>query len=77
MEPISAIRSRLPPYESLIPFDAEGKWIFIASAAVFNGNSPEYMQKGIDELMTVKEDFEGCFDLQAMDRHTFDTRVKF
>lgn len=77
MESISAIRSRLPEYESLIPFDSEGKWILMASATVFNGNSPEYMQKGIDELMMAKDDFEGCFDFQAMDRHIFDTRVKF
>lgn len=76
-ESTSGIRSRLPAYESLIPFDTEKKWVLMASVLVFNGNNPDHMQKGIDELMTVKTDFEGCFDFQALDRHTFDTRVKF
>jgi mediator of RNA polymerase II transcription subunit 18, fungi type len=76
-ESTSSIRSRLPAYESLIPFDTEKKWVLMASVLVFNGNNPDHMQKGIDELMTVKMDFEGCFDFQALDRHTFDTRVKF
>jgi mediator of RNA polymerase II transcription subunit 18 len=76
-EPASNIRSRLPSYESLIPFDLDNKWVLTASALVVNGSIPDWMQKGIDELMTVKTNFEGCFDFQALDRHTFDTRVKF
>ncbi|KAN0108125.1 Mediator complex, subunit Med18 [Hyaloscypha variabilis] len=75
-ELVSSIRSKLPAYESLVPFDAENKWVLTASALVFNGSVPDHMQKGIDELMTVKTDFEGCFDFQALDRHIFDTRVK-
>jgi mediator of RNA polymerase II transcription subunit 18 len=75
-EPASSIRTRLPAYESLTPFDSENKWVLMASALVLNGNNPDHMQKGIDELMTVKTDFEGCFDFQALDRHIFDTRVK-
>jgi mediator of RNA polymerase II transcription subunit 18, fungi type len=77
MESTSSIRSRLPAYESLTPFDTDNKWVLMASVLVFNGKNPDHMQKGIDELMTVKTDFEGCFDFQALDRHTFDTRVKF
>ncbi len=76
LEPVSSIRSRLPAYDSLTPFDTENKWVLMASVVVFNGNNPDHMQKGIDELMTVKTDFEGCFDFQALDRHVFDTRVK-
>lgn len=76
-EPISSIRTRLPTYESLIPLDSENKWILTASALVLNGSNPDHKQKGIDELMTVRTEFEGCFDFQALDRHIFDTRVKF
>jgi len=70
------IRDRLPAFEMLVPFDGENKWILTAKVEVQNGNDPEQMQKGIDELMTIKTEFEGCFDFQPVDRHTFDTRVK-
>jgi len=36
----------------------------------------EYMQRGTEELMKIKTDFEGVFDLQNRDRHIFDSRVK-
>ena len=77
METLPTIRNYLPPYETLIPFDSENKWVMMASAVVLNGNDPEQMQRGIDELVEAKTDFEGCFDFQAPDRHIFDTRVKF
>jgi len=75
-EPVSSIRSRLPAYDSLVPVDSENKWVLTASVLVFNVSNPDHMQKGIDELMTVKTDFEGCFDFQALERLVFDTRVK-
>ncbi|KAM3076224.1 hypothetical protein ACMFMG_006269 [Clarireedia jacksonii] len=70
------INSKLPPFESLEPFDAADKWILIASVEVANGNDPDLMKRGMEELMTAKEDFKGCFALKAADRHTFDTKVK-
>lgn len=69
--------NELPPYESLVPFDSDNKWILTASALVLDGTNPEQMKKGIDELVAVKSDFEGCFEFQALDRHIFDTRVRF
>ncbi len=69
------VNKRLPAFGSLIPFDPEGKWILTATAEVLNGNDPEQVQKGIDELITVKTEFEGCFNFQMIDRHTFDTRL--
>ncbi|RFU36181.1 hypothetical protein B7463_g170, partial [Scytalidium lignicola] len=69
------INSRLPAFETLTPFDPEDKWILTASIEVLNGNDPEQVQRGIDELMTMKSEFEGCYDFQLMDRHAFDTRV--
>lgn len=73
----SSFRTELPPFEALIPFDGENKWTLTASALVLDGTNPEQMQKGIDELVAVKRDFEGCFEFQALDRHIFDTRIKF
>jgi mediator of RNA polymerase II transcription subunit 18, fungi type len=74
---VGAISSRLPAYESLVPFDSENKWILMANVGVLNGNDPDQMQRGTEELVTIKTEFEGCFDFQALDRHIFDTRVKF
>ncbi|RDL37775.1 Uncharacterized protein BP5553_05208 [Venustampulla echinocandica] len=66
----------LPPFESLTPFDGEDKWILTISAKVLNGNDPDQMQQGIGELMTIKTEFEGCFDFHTVARHTLDTRLK-
>lgn len=71
------ISTRLPPFEALNAFDGENKWILTANVGVLNGNDPTQMQKGVDELVAVKMEFEGCFDFQALERHIFDTRVKF
>lgn len=70
------VNRRMPPYEALVPFDSENKWIMTATLKVMTANDLEYMKQGTDELMKIKADFEGCFDLQIRDRHIFDTRVK-
>jgi len=70
------VNSSLPPYEVLEPFDVENKWIMMAKVDILNGNDQEQMQKGIEELTTIKKEFEGCFDLKVNDRLIFDTRVK-
>lgn len=70
------VNKTIPAFETLSPFDSENKWIMTASLQVLAANDLEHMQKGTDELMKIKTDFEGCFDLQFKDRHIFDTRVK-
>ena len=70
------INNELPAFEALAPFDSENKWVLTARVEVMNGNDPEQMQKGIDELVAIKTEFEGCFEFQVMERNTFDTRVK-
>jgi mediator of RNA polymerase II transcription subunit 18 len=70
------ISSQLPTFESLTPFDSENKWVLMARVEVMNGNDPEQMQIGIDELVAVKTEFDGCFDFQLIDRQTLDTRAK-
>jgi mediator of RNA polymerase II transcription subunit 18 len=70
------VNKSMPPFETLTPFDSENKWIMTASLQVLTANDVEHMQKGTDELMKIKTDFEGCFNFQIKDRHIFDTRVK-
>jgi mediator of RNA polymerase II transcription subunit 18 len=73
---VGAIRATLPAFNNLTPFDSDNKWILTASILVAKGDNPQQMKNGMDQLVAVKNDFEGCFDFKAMDRHIFDTRVK-
>ena len=73
----STIRNELPDFESLTPFDSENKWILTASTIVTRGDNPQQVKKGTDQLVAIKDDFNGCFDFRVLDRHIFDTRVKF
>lgn len=73
----STIRNELPDFDTLTPFDSENKWILSASTIVTRGDNPQQVKKGTDQLVAIKDDFEGCFDFKVLDRHIFDTRVKF
>ncbi|KAK0107151.1 hypothetical protein ONS95_003857 [Cadophora gregata] len=73
----STIRTELPDFGTLTPFDSENKWILTASTIVTRGDNPQQVKKGTDQLVAIKDDFEGCFDFKVLDRHIFDTRVKF
>lgn len=66
----------LPSYESLTPFDPENKWICTAKVRLSNGTDQEQMAMGLGELMGVKNELEGCFNLKVVDRLVFDTRVR-
>lgn len=72
----ATINVALPPYESLLPFDSEDKWIITARVDVLNANDPDQVKRGTDELISIKEAFEGCFEFQTMERMVFDTRVR-
>ena len=73
----STPRNGLPEFDTLRPFDSENKWILTASTIVTKGDDPDQVKKGMDQLVAIKDDFEGCFDFKVLDRHIFDTRVKF
>ena len=66
----------MPPYEKLALLDGDNKWVLIAKVDVWSGSDPDQMKKGMEELLAVKTDFEGLFDLEVKDRLTFDTRVR-
>ncbi|KAH7356703.1 mediator complex, subunit Med18 [Rhexocercosporidium sp. MPI-PUGE-AT-0058] len=73
----SSIRNELPDFQTLTPFDSENKWILTAFTIVTKGDDPDQVKKGMDQLVAIKDDFERCFDFKVLDRHIFDTRVKF
>jgi mediator of RNA polymerase II transcription subunit 18 len=70
------INKTLPPFENLSLYDAQNKWVMTISLQVLAASDLENMQKGTEELMKIKADLEGLFDLQIRDRHVFDTRVR-
>ena len=43
---------------------------------MLNGNDQEHVQKGIDELLSIKDVFEGYFDFPLLERRMLDTRVR-
>ena len=63
--PQASFSTALPAYESLVPFDSENKWIITAKVDIFNANHQEHVQKGIDELLLIKDAFEGCMLLMG------------
>lgn len=70
------VSEQLPPFESLVPFDAEDKWLLTATIEVSNGSDQELMKNAVGELTTVKDELTGCFDLKTVDRFALDTKVK-
>lgn len=74
--PAPDFSSSLPAYESLVPFDSENKWIVTARVDVLNGNDQEHVQKGIEELLEIRDIFEGYFDFPLLERRMLDTRVR-
>ena len=72
----SDYNSPLPAFEALTPFDDENKWILMISVRVANGKIPDQTQQAVSELITTKDEFEGCFNFHIVDRLTMDTRTK-
>jgi len=68
--------STLPPFEVLTPFDGENKWVMQAKVDLVSGGDQELVRKATEELLALKTELEGLFDLKVKDRHIFDTRVK-
>ncbi|CAG8982427.1 hypothetical protein HYALB_00007106 [Hymenoscyphus albidus] len=71
-----ALSEPLPTFETLTPFDTENKWILTISVRVVNGKDLDLVQQGIGELMTVKNEFDGCCHFHVVPRLTLDTRTK-
>ena len=69
-------RQTLPPYADLTPLDLSGAWVLQASLRVQDGNKPESMTLGIDELKALKDTLRGVVDLEVGDRLALDTRYR-
>jgi len=69
-------RKQLPSLDTLRPLDPADSWILQASVRVQDGNKPESMTLGINELRTFKEMMKGVVDMEVADRLTLDTRAR-
>jgi Med18 protein len=69
------IPGSLPAFQDLQPFDAENKWALTALVQVSDGNQPLLMQRGLDQLAQVKQDFAGILEFVMVPRRQLDTRV--
>ena len=69
------IPGTLPAFEDLQPFDGENKWALTALVQVSDGSQPLLMQKGLDQLAQVKQEFAGILEFGLVPRRQLDTRV--
>lgn len=65
---ISLSKSRL--------LDPSGSYIVQAAVRVQDGSKVETMQKGVNELLGLKETLRGVVDMEMGDRLALDTRVR-
>ena len=56
--------------------DPGGSYILQATVRVQDGSKVETMNKGVTELVNLKETLKGCVDLEMGDRLAMDTRVR-
>ena len=59
-----------------ILLDASGTYVLQASIRVQDGAKVEMMNKGMNELMNLKETLKGAVELDMGDRLAMDTRVR-
>jgi Med18 protein len=64
----------LPPFEEYLPFDAENKWVITASVEILDG-TPVLLQKGLEQLIQVKQELAKIIDFVVIPRRQLDTRV--
>ncbi|KAI9815121.1 MAG: Mediator of RNA polymerase II transcription subunit 18 [Pycnora praestabilis] len=69
-------KKQTPSPQSLAPLDPSDAYILQASVRVQDGNKPESMTLGINELRGFKELMKGVLDMEVGDRLALDTRVK-
>ncbi len=62
--------------QDYIPFDLSGAYVLQASVRLQDGNRPESITLGLNELKNIKEMMKGVVDLEPGDRLALDTRVK-
>ncbi|KAK6358829.1 Mediator of RNA polymerase II transcription subunit 18 [Orbilia brochopaga] len=80
---VTLTRTLLPPQPftpfpvgSLQSLDPADSYILQASIKVSNANEQEAMNKGVEELKTLKNELRGVVDLEIGDRLSLDTRVR-
>lgn len=56
--------------------DQSGGYMLEARVLLEDGKDPNVIQRGVRELMGLKERLRGVVDLRSPDRLTFDTRVR-
>ncbi|KAI9766289.1 MAG: Mediator of RNA polymerase II transcription subunit 18 [Candelina submexicana] len=67
---------RLYGLQDYIPIDLSGAFVLQASVRLQDGNKPESISLGLNELKSIKEMVKGVVELEPGDRLALDTRVK-
>ena len=69
-------RDHVPAINTLQPLDPSGTYLLQASIRVQDGNKPEIMSMGINELKAFKDLMKGVVEMEVGDRLALDTRAR-
>ncbi|SLM40398.1 Mediator complex, subunit Med18, metazoa/fungi [Lasallia pustulata] len=69
-------RGHVPAISALQPLDPSGTYLLQASIRVQDGNKPESMSIGINELKAFKDLMKGVLEMEVGDRLALDTRAR-
>jgi mediator of RNA polymerase II transcription subunit 18 len=70
-------RTALPNYGALKPLDPSGSYILEAKIRVQDLNTTAVSEAAVRELNAFRERMAGCVELNAPERLSLDTRVKY
>ena len=69
-------QDRVPAINTLQPLDPSGTYLLQASIRVQDGNKPESMSMGINELKAFKDLMKGVVEMEVGDRLALDSRAR-
>lgn len=65
----------LPPWEAFDNVDDLDQWMVVVKTHVLEDNKPDEVRKAQEQLVALKNELEGVFQFEVIERQFLDTRV--
>lgn len=65
----------LPPWEVFNNVDNLNQWMLVVKTHVLQDNKPDEVRKAQEQLVALKNELEGVFQFEVIERQFLDTRV--
>ncbi|SPO05594.1 uncharacterized protein DNG_08281 [Cephalotrichum gorgonifer] len=65
----------LPPWDSVTNVDDLQHWMLVVKLHVLQDNKPDEVRKAQEQLVALKNELDGVFQFEVIDRQFFDSRV--